>query len=102
MTAPDGGDVDLLAGHEGWVHGLVGAPGGGGWGGENGEEEGLARPRRRRERREGRARPRMNFSSTFLLLFLGASIFFGGIGVEEIREPYYDGNPVWDRKRSFL
>ena len=71
-------------------------------GGENGEEEGPARLKRRRERREGRARPRMNFSSTFLFLFLGASIFFGGTGEEEIREPYYDGNPVWDRKRSFL
>ena len=25
-----------------------------------------------------------------------------GRGEEEIREPCYDGNPVWDRERSFL
>ena len=51
------------------------------------------------------ARPRIQSPLLFLRLpfcFLGASFFFGGRGEEEIREPYFDGSPTWDRKQIYL
>src|SRR6266576_3862090 len=43
-------------------------------------------------------------SFVFLWCQCAFSFFFlfGGLGMEGIREPYSDGNPVWDRKGLFV